>query len=290
MKKVLVSNLLISLLSFQNIQAVEGRYVSSPLESQWNVVTNTPLECRLVHSIPNYGSAEFSSQASKKINLNFELKMRKPTRQISDVSLVSIPPYWRPGEAAEHIVNIKFFKQFDGYIGGETAWRILSELEDGRFPTFIYKDWESSNRSAEVALSSVLFQKEYYLFNTCIANLLPYSFEDISFTILHYNRNTLQLNEDSEKRLLRIEEYIRYSKDIDLVLISAYTDGVDRKNESQHLSEVRTKMLEEHFKSLGLPEDRIQAQTYGRRRPIADNSSPLGKNQNRRVVISLSKT
>ncbi|MEZ9895640.1 flagellar protein MotY, partial [Vibrio lentus] len=29
---------------------------------------------------------------------------------------------------------------------------------------------------------------------------------------------------------------------------------------------------------------------YGKRRPIADNNSPIGKDQNRRVVISLGRT
>ena len=48
--------------------------------------------------------------------------------------------------------------------------------------------------------------------------------------------------------------------------------------------------LQTYFQSLGLPEDRIQVQGYGRRRPVADNNSPLGKDKNRRVVISLGRT
>ncbi|MDF4534857.1 flagellar protein MotY, partial [Vibrio parahaemolyticus] len=49
-------------------------------------------------------------------------------------------------------------------------------------------------------------------------------------------------------------------------------------------------VLREYFKSIGLPEDRIQVQGYGKRRPIADNASPIGKDKNRRVVISLGRT
>lgn len=280
---------LVSLPSFYTV-ASSKRFVASPTESKWEMAINTPLECRLVHPIPHYGNAQFTSHASKKINLDFELKMRLPMGATRDVSLISMPPAWRPGDSAERITNLKFFKQFDGYVGGQTAWGILSELEKGRSPTFSYLGWESRNQRVEVALSSVLFQRQYDAFSMCISKLLPYSFEDISFTILHYDRTSVQLNKASQKRLSQIAEYIRYNKDIDLVLVSTYTDSADSKSVSQELSEKRAEVLRNYFKSLGLSEDRIQVHAYGKRRPIADNASPIGKDQNRRVVISLGRT
>ncbi|SDH65124.1 Outer membrane protein OmpA [Vibrio xiamenensis] len=270
--------------------AMERHYVATPQQSTWKMITDTPLECRLMHSIPNFGDAEFSSHASKKINLDFELKMRRPMGETRDVTLVSMPPAWRPGDSAERLTDITFFKQFDGYIGGQTAWNILTELEKGRYPTFSYQEWQGRNERIEVALSSVQFQPQYNAFSDCIAKLLPYSFEDISFTILHYDRSSVELNKASQKRLAQIAEYIRYNQDIDLVLVSTYTDNVDSKSVSQDLSEQRAQVLQKYFKSLGLPEDRIQVQGYGKRRPVADNSSPIGKDKNRRVVISLGRT
>lgn len=271
--------------------AMSKQYVASPQQSTWQMVTNTPLECRLVHPIPNYGDAVFTSHASKKINLDFELKMRRPMGETRNVSLVSMPPVWRPSESAERITNIQFFKQFDGYIGGQTAWALLSELEKGRYPTFSYQDWQSRNQRIEIMLSSVLFQPQYNVFSDCIANLLPYSFEDIAFTILHYDRgDSVELNKASQKRLAQVAEYIRYNQDIDLVLVATYTDSSDGKNESQSLSDKRAESLQKYFHSLGLPEDRIQVQGYGRRRPIDDNASPVGRDKNRRVVISLGRT
>ncbi|MDE1513468.1 MULTISPECIES: flagellar protein MotY [Vibrio] len=271
--------------------ALEVRYAATPQQSSWQMVADTPLECRLVHPIPNYGNAEFSSRASKQINLDFELKMRRPMGETRNVSLVSLPPIWRPGEAADRITNLQFFKQFDGYIGGQTAWSLLSELEKGRYPTFSYQDWQSRDQRIEVALSAVLFQPSYNQFSDCIAKLLPYSFEDISFTILHYDQgNSVELNKASQKRLAQIAEYIRYNQDIDLVLVSTYTDSSESNSHSQNLSEQRAQVLREYFQSIGLPEDRIQVQGYGRRRPIADNASPIGKDKNRRVVISFGRT
>lgn len=291
MSKWRVTSLILSAIAIvPNANSADKQYVATPQQSMWKMITNTPLECRLVHPIPNYGDAVFSSHASKKINLDFELKMKRPMGETRDVSLVSMPPAWRPGDGAERMTQIRFFKQFDGYIGGQTAWGLLSELEQGRYPTFSYQDWQSRNQRVEVALSSVLFQQQYDVFSSCIANLLPYSFEDIAFTILHYDRSSVQLNKASQKRLAQIAEYIRYNSDIDLVLVSTYTDSEDSKTNSQHLSEQRADVLRDYFHSLGLPEDRIQVQGYGKRRPIADNASPLGKDKNRRVVISLGRT
>ncbi len=289
-KWLITGAVLASLLSANSYAELSKRYVATPQQSQWEMVGNSTLACRLSQPIPTFGEAVFSSRSSKKINLDFELKMRRPMGETRNVSLISMPPQWRPGERAGRIADLKFFKQFDGYVGGQTAWSILSELEKGRYPTFSYQDWQSSDQRIEVALSSVLFQSKYNTFSDCIANLLPYSFEDIAFTILHYERQGDELNKASKKRLSQIADYVRHNPDIDLVLVSTYTDSTEGKSVSQNLSERRAESLSRYFKSLGLPEDRIQVQGYGKRRPVADNSSPMGKDKNRRVVISLGRS
>ncbi len=291
MKKWLMpTSIAMALIATFSAQAAEKRYMATPQQSHWDMTVNTPLECRLEHTIPNFGSAQFTSYASKKIVLDFELKMLRPMGATREVSLVSMPPPWRPGERANRVTNLKFFKQFDGYVGGQTAWAILSELEKGRYPTFNYREWRSQDERIEVALSSVLFQQKYNDFSHCMAKLLPYSFEDISFTILHYEQQGDQLTKASRQRLAQIAEYLKYNKDIDLVLVSTYTDSALGKNASQDLAEKRAQSMRTYFKSLGLPEDRIEIHGYGRRRPIADNTSPIGKDKNRRVVISLGRT
>ncbi|MGF1700580.1 OmpA family protein [Photobacterium makurazakiensis] len=266
------------------------KYVASPEQSSWKVAVDTPLECRMLHAIPNYGEAQFTSKASKKINLDFELKMRRPMGETRNVSLVSMPPRWMPGEAAEPITKLTFFKQFDGYVGGQTAWAILSELEIGRYPTFSYQDWQQRNKRVDVGLSAVAFQSSYNQFSQCLDNLLPYSFDDIAFTVLHYDKDSDELNKASQQRLAQISDFVRYSDDVDLILVATYTDSQGGKNTNQALSERRAVKLEEYFMQMGLPKNRIQVEAFGERRPIADNASPLGRSKNRRVVISLGRT
>ncbi|HIF9382037.1 TPA: flagellar protein MotY [Photobacterium damselae] len=266
------------------------QYLAKPSQSQWQLKTNTQLECQLVHQIPGYGLAQFVSKAGKKINLDFEIDLFRSTGKTANVNLVSMPARWMPGDAAQRMLKLKFFKQFNGYVGGKTAWTMLSELERGRNPTFSYRDWYHSNRYIDVGLSAVAFQKPYQEFNQCLNQLLPYSFDDISFTILHYDNDSEELNELSRKRLMQIADFVRAAKDVDLVLVATYTDSFGTKNENQDLSERRANKLHEYFISLGLPPDRIKVQAFGERREIADNNTPIGRNLNRRVVISLGRS
>ncbi len=290
MKKLTLTALIAALCGVSTAHATRAQFVAKPERSEWLMVANSPLECRLVHPIPGFGQAEFSSHASKKINLDLELKMHRPMGSTENVSLISMPAQWQPGVRALPMEQLKFYQQFDGYVGGQTAWSIMSELGSGRVPTFTFRDWHAKNQSIQVALSPVSYKQSYEAFSLCVSQLLPYTFEDIAFTILHYNRNSDTLNKASQRRLSQIAEYIRYNNDVDLVLVATYTDTSGEKQDNQALSERRAEVLREYFKSIGLDENRIQIQGYGERRPIADNSTPLGKDQNRRVVISLGRT
>ncbi|PSV95873.1 flagellar protein MotY [Photobacterium angustum] len=266
------------------------QYIASPNQSQWNVIVDTPLECRLSHHIPGYGDGEFVARSSKKQSVAFELKMYRPMGETRNVRLTSMPARWMPGDSANTMTRLKFFKQFDGYIQGKTVWNMLAELEDGRNPTFMYQDWQRQNRLLEVGLSAVAFQKGYQSFSQCLSKLLPYGFEDIAFSVLHYSENSDTLNKISQQRLAQIADFVRYSDDIDLVLVAAFNDSIAGTTESQEMSERRAEKLRQYFQSLGLPAERVQVEAYGKRRPIADNSTPMGRNLNRRVVISLGQS
>nr|WP_237467862.1 OmpA family protein [Vibrio stylophorae] len=265
-------------------------YLASPTQSHWQLKQNTPLACQLTHTIPGYGQAMFESRAGKKMNMGLTIEMLRPMGKTRNVELLSMPPNWMAGEAVKRIERVKFYQQFDGYVDGLTAWALLSDLEKGRIPTFSYQDWQHRNELVQVGLSHVGFAAPYQEFSQCIHKLLPYSFEDIAFTVLHYGVDSDELNPASQKRLGQIAEFIRHSTDISLVLVATYTDSSGSKGSNQALSERRAKKLQDYFLSLGLAPDRIEVQAYGERRPIAPNDNPIGKNKNRRVVISLGRS
>jgi len=53
----------------------------------------------------------------------------------------------------------------------------------------------------------------------------------------------------------------------------------------QVLSEARAKAVAAWLTSHGVPASRVAAKGYGKRRPVADNDSDLGRAKNRRIEL-----
>jgi outer membrane protein OmpA-like peptidoglycan-associated protein len=68
--------------------------------------------------------------------------------------------------------------------------------------------------------------------------------------------------------------------------IEGHTDGDGEEAYNQQLSERRAAAVEAFLvEEYGIREDRLQTAGFGESRPVADNSSPEGKQQNRRVEL-----
>lgn len=286
MKRYLVLPFVICAISAQ----ASVRTYTAPLDdSTWVMSSQTPIECRMDHIIPSFGVASFVSRASKQVNLDFYLDMYRISAETHQVSLRSVPPRWKPGASVKKISELSFYQQFDGYVNEQPAWQMLSELEDGNVPTFYFNDWYANSATTAVGISSINFKQQYSEFLKCVGRLLPYSFEDIAFTVLSYQSNSDELTARSKQRLQLIGDYVKHDPNIDVVLVDAYTDSYGGKWINQELSEKRANMVKDYFKSNGLDESAIDVSGHGERRHVATNHTPLGRERNRRVVISLGK-
>ena len=277
------------LLCFHASYASNKSYHAKIDNSLWYISNSTPIQCTLEHPIPRYGQAHFEARASKQINLDFILQSKQAMPKTSIATLKSVPPAWRPGHHPEKIDTVKFHQQFDGYVTRQSAWRMLNELESGQYPTFYFKDWYNNKQITSVGLSSINFIKSYDEFNNCIAQLLPYNFDDIAYSILKYNKNGVQLNNFSKKRLKMIGDYIKHDKNISIMLISGYSDSYGGRNHNQQLSEKRAVSVKKYLEKLGFDDEKIQVSAFGEKHHIADNRDVLGRMQNRRVVISIER-
>jgi sodium-type flagellar protein MotY len=270
-------------------QSAVLEYGASLDQSSWRLTADSALECRLEHFIPGYGSGSFVSRAGKQINLDFELRPLRPNARIQTVTLRSLPPRWRPGVAETGLGTIRFYKQFDGLVGGQTAWTMVGELEQGNFPAFVFRDWYHRGQSVQVSLSAVGFYARYQSFQMCLQSLLPYTFEDIAFTALNYEKNSDRLTPYSQRRLEMIGEYLKADPSIDMLVINAYTDSYGGRWPNLKLSEKRAKTIKGYFANLGIDPARIEVDGHGEKQHIASNETEAGRSQNRRVIISMSR-
>ena len=285
MKKLISSLLLILPLA---TSASLRHYAAKVETSDWQLSTATRLYCELSHSIPGYGTANFYSMASKQLNMEFELDMLRLPKHYAVASVYSVPPSWMPGEVQRVIADMPIRKQYDGDLPERAAWTMLSELEKGYWPTVYYQDWYNQYDRIAVGLNASNFAEPYMNFAECVANLLPYGFDDIAYTVLSYKKNSVELTKYSQKRLAMIGEYLKEDTDMELVLLDGYSDSYGGRWNNQQLSIRRAVEIKDYFRQLGVEPTRIQVTGHGERRHISPNTHDE-RGKNRRVVVRMAK-
>ncbi len=108
---------------------------------------------------------------------------------------------------------------------------------------------------------------------------LPVYFESNKFNITEENKKAIDdlFNQMTAKKEMKIE-------------IGAHTDDEGGNNFNQLLSQNRANAIRSYLVSKGINESRIIAKGYGENKPVADNTTQIGKSQNRRVEISVTQT
>lgn len=271
------------------VQAEVRHYVADLNSSSWQLTQESPLQCELRHKVPRYGDVTFVSRASKELNLNMRMEFRQLPATYDVASVKSVAPQWWPGRASYDLAAMNIYKQFDSELPEQAAWTVLTELEKGRYPTFYYQDWHNQRDQVAVGLSAANFRRGYDTFLDCMAGLLKFSFEDISYTVLNYQSGSDQLTNEAQQKLMKIGQYLMHDQDLELVLVDAYTDGFGAREPNQRLSERRAEAIKSFFTERGIDGNRIETEGHGERRHIASNDDELSRGKNRRVVIRLSK-
>lgn len=72
-----------------------------------------------------------------------------------------------------------------------------------------------------------------------------------------------------------------------VIEVAGHTDNTGPEDFNQRLSEKRATSVGKYLKSQGIPEMRVLTLGYGELRPIATNTSEGGRQQNRRVELTL---
>jgi outer membrane protein OmpA-like peptidoglycan-associated protein len=88
----------------------------------------------------------------------------------------------------------------------------------------------------------------------------------------------------AQAKLMAVAEALRDQEDRKII-VEGHTDSTGSDATNQELSMARAQSVRDLLTSHGVPADRITAQGFGSSRPVADNKSPEGRANNRRVEI-----
>jgi outer membrane protein OmpA-like peptidoglycan-associated protein len=74
------------------------------------------------------------------------------------------------------------------------------------------------------------------------------------------------------------------------ILVEGHTDSTGSADLNTQLSQARAQSVSSYLVTRGLPADQVTAQGFGPSRPVADNATPEGRANNRRVEIVIQPT
>lgn len=103
---------------------------------------------------------------------------------------------------------------------------------------------------------------------------------------VHFNTGKSTLRPDSYKELNELYEYLSLKKEV-RIEIAGHTDDEGEEADNLKLSADRAAAVKAYLVKKGISPQRIETIGYGETRPIADNSSPEGRQKNRRTEVRI---
>ncbi len=121
-----------------------------------------------------------------------------------------------------------------------------------------------------------------------LASADGYAEDSITVSGVSFGIGDATLQAEADDVVARAVQHLQSNPD-SRVLIEGHTDRVGSESLNQKLSEKRAMAVVTALREHGISADRMTAVGYGETQPIADNSTPEGRSENRRVEIHFAR-
>jgi outer membrane protein OmpA-like peptidoglycan-associated protein len=101
---------------------------------------------------------------------------------------------------------------------------------------------------------------------------------------LYFPADSSRITRNSEKVLYNLYRFLRDNEGLS-VEIGGHTNGLPAHDYCDRLSKARAKNVASYLTKQGIDKDRISFKGYGKRKPISDNETVLGRSKNQRVEL-----
>ena len=108
----------------------------------------------------------------------------------------------------------------------------------------------------------------------------------ITLENVFFGSDSYALKPESHSELDRLVDLMEQNPKLRISL-EGHTDSEGSKESNQLLSERRAASVQAYLVDAGISSDRLEARGYGQSRPLADNSSEEGRQQNRRTELRI---
>jgi outer membrane protein OmpA-like peptidoglycan-associated protein len=104
------------------------------------------------------------------------------------------------------------------------------------------------------------------------------------FDRLLFDTDSATLQPQSTDQLTDVAQILQHCPNVSMT-VGGYTDNTGDARHNQVLSQQRADSVCAQLESMGISSDRLRARGYGSTHPVADNSTPDGRAQNRRISM-----
>jgi type II secretory pathway predicted ATPase ExeA/outer membrane protein OmpA-like peptidoglycan-associated protein len=104
--------------------------------------------------------------------------------------------------------------------------------------------------------------------------------------LIYFKLNSADLDNRAFEKINNIAKIVSKNPDLDII-IEGYTDSYGDENFNKKLSQFRSNIIEAYFVAKGIDSSRIKAIGLGSDKPIGDNKTWEGRQENRRVEIKI---
>lgn len=104
---------------------------------------------------------------------------------------------------------------------------------------------------------------------------------------IYFDFNDARLRPESAPVLTQLVYMLNDHEDLINVIIEGHTDNLGDDNYNMNLSGQRTQAVKDYLVKNGIAANRIEAVGRGESKPVADNASEAGRQENRRVAVRL---
>jgi outer membrane protein OmpA-like peptidoglycan-associated protein len=109
-----------------------------------------------------------------------------------------------------------------------------------------------------------------------------------NFDRLLFDSGKATLRPESQEQLQNMAEILKAYPKVELK-IGGYTDNVGNPAYNLRLSDQRAKTVKNELVKKGIASQRLNAEGYGEKFPVASNATDEGKAQNRRIAVRVTK-
>lgn len=249
-------------------------------DAKWAAQTGA-FACSLTHEIPGYGNARFTRNTGTTETL--ELRYKTRAFPAGNVLIESIPPMWRTEDSPAVLGQTQ--------ASGKSPLKVTSSLdaitktlEQGSSVVFSSGSGDSSLR---VGLEGRNFSPAFAQYRKCVTNLIPYTFNQISRTIIFYGRNADALSATAKTQLDTVIRYVKADPKVLGIIVDAHSDKLENPEDAEHQSQVQAELITQYLIDKGVGSNKITPRWHGEKFPIAGNNDKAGQAKNRRVTVRL---